>query len=65
MIVAGHTPTISEGMFTYTGGEVFRYYDETIDCVFYDIDCGCCHRQRRPGAKLACLRLDDETISYV
>lgn len=65
MIIAGHTPTIIEGDLTYNGGKVFRYYDKEKDCVFYDIDCGCVFRSRKPGAQLACIRLEDEKIFYV
>lgn len=65
LIIAGHTPTIVEGEFTYNGGDVFRYYDEEKDCIFYDIDCGCVFRELYPKAKLACIRLEDEKIFYV
>ena len=65
MVVAGHTPTIIKREFTYNEGNVFRYYDREKDCIFYDIDCGCVFRGREPGAKLACLRLEDEAIFYV
>lgn len=64
MIVAGHTPTIVKGEFTYSKGQVFRYYDKEKDCMFYDIDCGCVFRGREPDAKLACIRLEDEKIFY-
>ena len=65
MVVAGHTPTIAEGEFTFTGGKVFRHYDGEQDCIFYDIDCGCVFRKRYGGAALACIRLEDEAIFYV
>lgn len=65
MVIAGHTPTIIKGYQTYTDGDVFRYYDEEKDCVFYDIDCGCVFRTRHENAKLACLRLEDEKVFYV
>lgn len=65
MIIAGHTPTIVKGEFTYNEGNVFRYYDKEKDCIFYDIDCGCAFRKREPNAKLACIRLEDEKIFYV
>ena len=65
MIIAGHTPTIIKGEFTYNEGNVFRYFDKDKDCIFYDIDCGCVFRGLEPGAKLACLRLEDEKIFYV
>ena len=65
MVVAGHTPTIVKGEFTYNKGNVFRYYDKAKDCVFYDIDCGCVFRSREPDAKLACFRLEDERSFYV
>jgi len=65
MIVAGHTPTVLIGEFCYTDGEVFRYYDEEKDCIFFDIDCGCVYRDRRMSARLACLRLEDEETFYL
>ena len=64
-IVAGHTPTIVKGEFAYAAGNVFRYYDEAKDCVFYNIDCGCVFRGREPDAKLACVRVEDEKVFYV
>lgn len=65
MIIAGHTPTVARWEFAYNKGNVFRYYDEGKDCVFYDIDCGCAYRRQDPDAKLACIRLEDEKIFYV
>ena len=65
MVIAGHTPTIIRGEFTYNEGNVFRYYDKEKDCIFYDIDCGCVFRGLESGAKLACLRLEDEALFYV
>lgn len=65
MVIAGHTPTVVKGEFAYNAGNVFRYYDQTKDCVFYDIDCGCVFRSRMPDAKLACIRIEDEKIFYV
>ena len=65
MIIAGHTPTIIKGEFTYNEGNVFHYYDKEKDCIFYDIDCGCVFRELELDAKLACLRLDDEAVFYV
>ena len=46
VIVAGHTPTILKGAFSYNAGNVFRYYNKAKDCVFYDIDCGCVFQNR-------------------
>ena len=65
MVVAGHTPTIIPGEFSYNEGRVFRYYDEEKNCVFYDIDCGCAYRRKSPWGRLACIRLEDERIFYV
>lgn len=65
MIIAGHTPTVSEGSFVYNSGNVFRYYAPVKDCVFYDIDCGCAFKSIRCDAKLACIRLEDEEIFYI
>lgn len=64
-IIAGHTPTIIKEKFAYNGGNVFRCYNAEKDCVFYDIDCGCVFRGRQSGAKLACIRLEDEKIFYI
>lgn len=65
LIVAGHTPTIARETKFYTDGEVFRYYDEEKDCIFYDIDCGCAYYEKNPSATLACLRLEDEEVFYL
>lgn len=65
VIVAGHTPTTLEEELPYNDGNVYKFYDEEMDCTFYDIDCGCSSRDRVANAKLACLRLDDEKVFYV
>lgn len=65
IVAAGHTPTVVKRAFAYTGGVVFRAYAPEKDCVFYDIDCGCSYRRKYPEARLACLRLEDETVTYV
>ncbi len=65
MIVAGHTPTTADEEFPYNAGDAYRMYDEEMDCIFYDIDCGCAMSKVREDAKLACLRLEDEKIFYV
>ncbi|MCR5665187.1 MAG: metallophosphoesterase [Eubacterium sp.] len=65
MIIAGHTPTVLEEELPYNDGDVYRFYDEEMDCIFYDIDCGCAYRSVYKNAKLACLRLEDETVVYV
>lgn len=65
MIIAGHTPTVIKGEFSYNHGKVFRYYNKEKDCIFYDIDCGCVLRSRNTEANLACIRLEDEKIFYV
>lgn len=49
----------------FNDGDIYKSYDEELDCTFYDIDCGCSARGKRDGAKLACIRLDDEKIYYV
>lgn len=64
MIIAGHTPTTLEEEFPYNNGMVYRMYDEELDCIFYDIDCGCFMYKKHEGAKLACVRLEDEMIFY-
>ncbi|MGN0395788.1 MAG: ADP-ribosylglycohydrolase family protein [Coprococcus sp.] len=65
MIIAGHTPTTADEEFPYNDGNVYRMYDEDLDCIFYDIDCGCSMSRLLENAKLACIRLDDEEIFYV
>lgn len=65
MIIAGHTPTIKYEEFPYNNGNVYRMYDESLDCIFYDIDCGCVMGSVQENAKLACIRLEDEKIYYV
>ncbi len=65
IVVAGHTPTILRESFAYNKGNVFRYYDQEKDCIFYDIDCGCVFRRQEADAKLACIRLEDEKVFYV
>ena len=65
MIIAGHTPTIAEEEFPYNDGNIYRMYDEEMDCIFYDIDCGCSMSRMWPNAKLACIRLEDEAYFYV
>ena len=64
-VIAGHTPTIVEGTFTFNHGEVFRYHDGTKNCTFYNIDCGCVMRKKSDMAALACLRLEDAEAFYV
>ena len=64
-VIAGHTPTILEEELPYNNGEVYKMYDEELDCTFYDIDCGCSYRERHLAAKLACIRLEDEAVFYV
>lgn len=64
MVIAGHTPTITKKMFSFNNGEVYRYYDQEKDCIFYDIDCGCAYYEVEPAAALACIRLEDEEIFY-
>lgn len=65
MIIAGHTPTIAEDSVFYNDGEVFRYFNEEKNCIFYDIDCGCSFYEDYPSATLACLRVDDERVFYL
>ena len=65
MIIAGHTPTISNETRFYTGGRVFCHHDTDKDCIFYDIDCGCVFRSVYPSGTMACLRADDEEIFYL
>jgi serine/threonine protein phosphatase 1 len=65
MMIAGHTPTTAEEELPFNDGNVYRSYDEKLDCIFYDIDCGCAMRKVRKNGKLACIRLEDEKIFYV
>ncbi len=65
MIIAGHTPTIAQDSAFFNDGEVFRYYDEKKDCIFYNIDCGCAYYEMYPSATLACMRVEDEEIFYL
>lgn len=64
-IISGHTPTLIEGEIFYNAGKVKKITDESRDCIFYDIDCGCVFRRRYAEASLACIRLEDEEIFYV
>jgi len=65
MIIAGHTPTISKKSFAYNKGKVFQYYNREMDCIFYNIDCGCVFQEWELDARLACIRLEDEKVFYV
>ena len=65
VIITGHTPTISTDMLTYTGGEIFKYFDKSRNITFYDIDCGAVFRRSYKGARLACLRLEDYKEFYL
>jgi serine/threonine protein phosphatase 1 len=65
MVIAGHTPTTAEQELPFNGGNVYRFYDKDMDCIFYDIDCGCAFKKIHPNAKLACIRLEDEEVVYV
>lgn len=65
MIIAGHTPTTAEYELPFNHGNVYRFYDEETDCVFYDLDCGYAWKDVQPEAKLACLRLEDEMVFYI
>lgn len=64
VIIAGHTPTIFENEMPYNNGDVYSFYDQEMDCKFYDIDCGCAYKEKCTDAKLACIRLEDEMIIY-
>ena len=64
-IIAGHTPTISSRHMPYTDGTIFKYYNEDLDCTYYDIDCGAVFKKLRNHGNMACLRLDDEQAVYL
>lgn len=63
MIIAGHTPTLMPNEVAYNEGEVYRFYDDIMNCIFYDIDCGCSYDSDK--AKLACIRIEDEKVFYI
>lgn len=65
MIIAGHTPTTEKYELPFNHGDVYRFYDEDADCIFYDLDCGYAWKDVQPDAKLACLRLEDEKVFYI
>lgn len=65
VIIAGHTPTISEDRITYTCGRIFRMNNEKKNCTYYDVDCGAVFRKFKSEGNMACLRLDDETEFYL
>ena len=65
IVISGHTPTILEDEYAYTGGRVFRHENKAGKCVFYNIDCGCVFRDMYPSARLACIRIEDEEVFYV
>lgn len=65
MIIAGHTPTTEKYELPFHHGRVYHFYDEEMDCIFYDLDCGYVFRDIQPEARLACLRLEDEKIFYI
>lgn len=65
IIFAGHTPTTARYELPFNHGKVYRAYDEKTDCIFYDLDCGYGFRESNPEARLACMRLEDETIFYL
>ena len=64
IIVAGHTPTIVEGRF-FNDGHIYKHYDESRNCTFYDIDCGAVFCGYEKNAHMACLRLDDFEEFYL
>lgn len=63
MIIAGHTPTLMPEEVAFNDGKVYRFYDDVMDCIFYDIDCGCSYMTA--NSNLACIRLEDEQVFYV
>ena len=65
IIIVGHTPTISRNHKTFTDGTIFRYYNEKMDCTYYDIDCGAFFAKTKHHGNMACLRLDDEEEIYL
>ena len=69
IIIAGHTPTDIRGEKVYTGGKVYRQYNKKLNCLLYNIDCGCVYAygdyKESSLCNLACLRVEDEKIFYV
>ena len=63
MVIAGHTPTIARYELPFNHGNVYRFYDDEMDCIFYDLDCGYVFQEAE--SRLACLRLEDEKIFYI
>lgn len=64
-IIAGHSPTNIQKSFTFNNGKVFKYIDQDKNCTFYCIDCGCSYAKKSELSRLACIRLEDETVFYV
>ena len=65
-VIAGHTPTMIPSVFAYNKGRVYRHYEEEKDCVYYDIDCGAVFRYwGEADSRMACIRLEDESITYI
>lgn len=64
-IICGHTPTILQGDFCYNKGHIFKYYNDNINCTYYNIDCGSYYRNEDSDSHLACLRLDDMKEFYI
>lgn len=65
MILAGHTPTTAKYELPFNHGKVYRAYDEGMDCIFYDLDCGYGFKESSREARLACLRLEDMRTFYL
>lgn len=65
VVISGHTPTVFEDEMPYNDGFVYSFYDDELNCRFYNIDCGCAYKEKYSHAKLACIRLEDEEIFYV
>ncbi len=64
-IIAGHTPTLLQGTF-FNKGKIWKKEDSEKNCRYFDIDCGAAYAYHgTKGAKLACIRLEDEKEFYV
>lgn len=65
IVISGHTPTISIENNCFTNGEVYEYYNDEIDCVYYNIDCGCVFKDQDEAAQLCCMKIEDKSFYYI
>ncbi len=65
IIIAGHTPTIMPDEIVFNKGRIYKQYNASLNCTYYNIDCGAAYSRYQKLANLACLRLDDFKEFYV